>query len=390
MKKLSAILLAMALLASMAACGGAKEEAPAQENQTAEKAADEENTEAPAPESESSAAANLDVTLIVGNLGDMSFFDSANEGMERAKADLGAKVNVVEDNYDVSKMESFLLDAAESDSKIVIVSSNYTDLIKQYAPEFPEKVFVLFDDELDYDAGDYSNVYCIMYKANEASFLGGYLAAKLSQSGGEGYNPEKVISFLGGIDQPLVNDFLVGYVEGAQYADPETKVAVSYVGNWEDSAKGKELAISMFNQGADIGFNVAGGAGTGLIEAAAEKGTYVIGVDADQAMVYKDSKPEYADVIPSSVLKNVGQSLYDMLEQYSKDELKTGQTVYLGLSEKSVGLADNEYYQKMVPAEIQSEVKDIEAKIISGEIKVGTAYGMTPEDIIELRNSVNP
>src|SRR5699024_1561170 len=155
-----------------------------------------------------------------------------------------------------------------------------------------------FDSEVDPSLG-LDNVYSIVYKANEAALLGGYVAAKASE--------ENVIGFLGGMDQPVINDFLLGYIQGATLADENTKVATTYVGSYTDSSKGIELSVALFYEGADVFFNVAGGSGVGLIEAAVEQNNQVFGVDSDQALMYKElGNVTFADVIPTSVLKNVG------------------------------------------------------------------------------------
>ncbi len=104
-------------------------------------------------------------------------------------------------------------------------------------------------------------------------------------------NKQKVIGFLGGMDIPVINDFKVGYEQGVKYIDPSIQVLVSYVGSCQDAAKGKELALAQYDQGADIGFNVAGQAGLGLLDAAKDKKRYAIGVDSDQYLHGQGQRP---------------------------------------------------------------------------------------------------
>ena len=114
------------------------------------------------------------------------------------------------------------------------------------------------------------------YAQNEGSFLAGYYAGLMSESG--------IIGAVGGMDIPVINDFMVGYVQGAGEAGvPEENVLIQYAGGWSDPAKGKELALTMYQQGADIVFQVAGGTGEGVFYAAEEAGKWAIGVDSDQA-----------------------------------------------------------------------------------------------------------
>ncbi|RKI80881.1 BMP family ABC transporter substrate-binding protein [bacterium 0.1xD8-71] len=103
----------------------------------------------------------------------------------------------------------------------------------------------------------------------------------------EGTNPEPIIGLIGSMEHPIITDWIVGYVEGARSVEPDIKVIVSYVGSWDDSAKGKELALAQYNQGADIIITPAETAALGCVEAAKESGKYIIGIDVDQSMAFK-------------------------------------------------------------------------------------------------------
>lgn len=364
MKKFSTLLLVFFLILGLVACGGDKEPTTGGTGEAVE-------------------ASDVSVALLVGNLGDMSFNDSANEGLEQAAKDLGIEPKVIEFGNDPNAYEPNVIDAAEQGYDIIMGSATLQTAIESVADDYPESTFILFDSEADWEAGDFKNVYCITYKANEASFLGGYVAAAISETG--------TLGFLGGVDQPIINDFLLGYIEGAQQFNPDVKVITTYAGSYTDPSKGKELTIGMINQGADISFNVAGGTGVGLIEAASETGTKVLGVDSDQALMYKEQgQDKLAEVIPTSVLKNVGYSLYRAIDLYVKGELQLGTTDNLGIEEGGVGLADNEYYQEMVPEEVRTAVKDLEQKVIDGEVTISSAIGMTTDEISTIRDAVKP
>lgn len=326
----------------------------------------------------------IDVALLVSHQGDLSFNDSAIRGMEEAEADFDEiNYSLIEWGDDPSDLEPTMLDASETAYDIIIGPSDYQGLFEEYASEFPDITYILFDEEVDYDAADVDNVYSIVYSANEASFLGGFMSARISETG--------VLGFLGGEEGPIINDFLVGYIEGALEADPDIKVATSYVGSWNDSSKGKELSLAMINQEADILFGVAGGSGVGAFEAALEKDIYTLGVDSDQALIYEDQdKLDYAEIIPTSVLKNVDNSLYRAMELYIDDELPVGETETLGLEEGGVGLAQNDYYEELVPEDVREEIEELEEKISSGELEVDSVYGKSTEELNEIKDSVNP
>lgn len=321
------------------------------------------------------------VALLIENKGDMSFNDSAARGMDKAAKDFDLEVKTIE-YQSVDNVENTFKDTSESDYDVIIVNSAFTETVQKFAAEYPEKNYILFDDSVDYEAGDMKNVYSIVYSANESTFLVGYIGAKMSETG--------TLAFLGGVENPIINDFLIGYISGAQEANKDIKVTSAFVGDWQDSAKGKDLALEMFNQGADIGFAAAGQAGTGLIEAALDKGKMVFGVDLDQYELFKSQNNPLADVVLTSSMKNVDNSLYRAMELYKKDELKFGEKETLGIKEGGVGIADNDYYKEKVSEEIRNEVEQLQKDIIDGKVKVDSAYGKSADQIKEIKNAVKP
>ncbi|MBZ4669448.1 MAG: tmpC [Defluviitaleaceae bacterium] len=378
MKKIIALTIILSLLVTVMLTGCGKSS-----NVSNEQSADVSSKEKP-----------LKIVLLInGTLGDKSFFDSANHGMELIKQEYGDKVitKVIEMSYDNSKWEPTLQDVSEQDWDIIIVGTwQMAEYLEKIAPQYSEKKYIIFDTSVDYAKGDLSNVYSILYKQNEGSFLAGALAAKIANSNMPLVTGKKLIGFLGGMDIPVINDFLVGYIQGAKYVDKDIKVAISYIGDFSDSAKGKELALAQYQQGVAIGFNVAGQAGLGQLDAAKEMDRYVIGVDSDQAMLFAESDPAKANLIVTSMLKRVDNSLVRAIKLYKEGTLKFGQAEALGLKEDAVGLADNEYYRKLVPEEIRQYIEELKLKIINGEIKVDSALGMDTNKLNEIRNSVKP
>ena len=206
-------------------------------------------------------------------------------------------------------------------------------------------------------------------------------------------NPDKkIIGLLGGMDIPVINDFLVGYIEGAQYVDKDIKVALSYVGAWNDPAKGKEFTLAMYRQGADVVFAVAGETGNGVLEAAKEMDRWSIGVDSDMQLIYEEKDMGIVNHTLTSMLKNVDLSLVRAIKLYQEGKLEFGMNEELGLKEGAVGLANNQYYQKILEANpvIAQNLKVIEEKVTSGEIKVTSAMGLTNEALDAIRNPVKP
>jgi basic membrane protein A and related proteins len=316
------------------------------------------------------------VLYVNGTLGDKSYFDSASRGIDKAVKELGIIGKVVEGGYDPARWEPDILQLAEGDWDIIIAGSwQLQEYLEKIAPNHPEKNFFTYDTSVTYANGGLDNVYSMLYSQNEASFLTGALAAMITTSDLPLANSEKVVGFLGGMDISVINDFKVGFEEGVAYIDPEVKILVAYAGAFSDPAKGKELTLAMFDQGADITFNVAGETGLGGIDAAKDRSLYTLGVDSDQYLLFADTDPKKASFIVSSMMKNVDFTIFRAIEKHIAGTLKYGEAEVLGIEKGGVGLADNENYQKLVPAAMRDKIDEISKMIVSGEIKVGTAFG---------------
>ncbi|MEM7131839.1 MAG: BMP family ABC transporter substrate-binding protein [Chloroflexota bacterium] len=363
MKKLLAILCLSLIAIAATSCAAPTANTGATTQEVAEdSAADQES---------------LQVVLFVnGVLGDKSFFDSAQRGVDRAVAELGVTSKTIEAGLDETQWEAALIDAAANEEYDVFVVGTWqmVDYLAQIAPQYPDKKFVLFDSNVDYGACDCSNVYSILYKQNEGSYLAGVYAAAITTIEMDGINPEPIIGSIGGQDIPVIIDFMVGYEQGAKDTNPDIQVIRQFAGGWNDPAKGKELAKAQYSQGADIVFQIAGGTGQGVFEAAAEDGHFAIGVDSDQALIVEEADPGQAERILTSMMKNVDNSLFRALSLHLEDSLSYGETESLGIAEGGVGLARNKFYDESTPDEVKAAVDEAEQKILDGEIEVGTAF----------------
>jgi basic membrane protein A len=312
---------------------------------------------------------------INGTLGDKAFFDSAHRGMQQAEEEFGVVTKTIEGTYEEANWAPDLAQLAEGDWDIIIAGTwQLQTIVEDLAPKHPDKTWVMYDTSVDYNKEGLDNVYSILYAQNEGSFLVGALAAMITSSDMPKANTQKVIGFLGGMDIPVINDFKVGYIQGAEYIDPEIKVLVSYANAFNDPGKGKELILAQYEQGSDIAFNVAAETGLGLLDAAKDKDRYAIGVDSDQFLLFKDTDPAKAGNIVTSMMKNVDNSLYRAVKLYLEGALPVGRAEVLGIENGGVGVADNENYEKLVPAEFRDAIKELEEKIVGGEIAVDTVF----------------
>lgn len=341
--------------------------------------------------SEESSDSNMKIVFVVtGQLGDKSFNDSAYRGVKEASSRLGIYNKVIEIGRDQTKWQPTFEDLADSGEYDVIITngSNAGELItSEIAPNFPNQKFILFDTSIN---DENLNVYAMSYRQNEASYLAGVLAAMVTNSDMKYANPDSKIGFIGGSEGPIISDFLVGYVEGAKSVNSEIVVYVSYLGSWDDIAKGKEAAIAQFNQGVDIIFPAAEQAGLGCVEAAVEMEKYIIGVDSDQAMLFDESSPEKANVILTSVLKNVDKSIVRALSKNIDKSLPYGTYESLGLSDDGVGLADNKYYQSNISQDIKDRIEKANKDIFNNKIKVISALEASSDVVNDIIDSVSP
>lgn len=337
----------------------------------------------------------LRITYVInGVLGDKSFFDSGQRGMDMIMDEYDAEVNTIELGIDPANWESGLLDAmADSESYDVLVAGTFQmiDYMAANAHLYPDKTFIFFDASMPYagsaDNPDLcpdgcANVYSITYKQNEGSFLAGVYAAAMSDSGALGEDAAAaapIIGAVGGQDIPVINDFIVGYEQGACLVNPESSSLVQYAGSWNDPARGKEIALAMYEQGASIVFQVAGGTGVGVFEAAQEQSRFAIGVDSDQATIIADTDPEQAERVLTSMMKNVDLSLYRAIGLYLDGSLPVGSAEGLGIAEQGVGLAVNDIYTAATPQEVQDLIAAVQEAVIAGEIPVNTVFAAEGE-----------
>lgn len=305
------------------------------------------------------------VVFATGGLGDKSFNDIAFSGVQRASDELGVEFDYVEPTA-ISEYEGYQRDFAMSGEYglIVCIGFDQADALTVVAAEYPEQSFALVDMVVDNE-----NVASLTFRANEGSFLLGVVAGMTSEAG--------KIGFVGGMEIPLIVDFYVGYKAGAEWANPEIEVMTPvYVGDWGDPAKGKELAVSLIEGGADMVFAAAGGSGLGALEAADENEISGLGVDACQDYL---NPHMYA-----SMTKRVDNAVYDMIVDAMNDEFEGGFKSG-GIAEGWVGMCrlpeEESYWEELfdfehpaMPQDIADKVEEAKAGILSGAITVPSGY----------------
>jgi len=334
----------------------------------------------------------LRITLVVnGVLGDKSFFDSAQRGMDRLLEEgYNVEINTIELGIDPANWESGLADAmadTESYDLLIVGTFQMGEFLATRVHQYPDKYFIMYDDSVRYDDPELcvegcTNVYSVLYAQNEGSFLAGVYAAAMTQrTDVEGINEDPIIGAIGGQDIPVINDFIVGYEQGACLVNPESQVLVQYAGGWNDPAKGKEIALAMYEQKADLVFQIAGGTGVGVFEAAQEQGKYAIGVDSDQALIIAETDEEQANRILTSMMKNVDNSLFRAVDLHLKGELPYGEAERLGIADGGVGLATNEIYEDNTPEEVLDLIDAVTEAVTEGDIEIVSVFSEEPATV---------
>lgn len=309
------------------------------------------------------------VALCLGAvLGDQSFSDSAHSGLLRAQKDFPIEIKVMEGN-NASDYEPNQISMASAGYDLIVVTSTLQiEVLKKVAPQFPNTKFAMIDGVVKAP-----NVACAVFAQNEGSFLAGAAAAMFTQKSGiPGVNAQKTVGFVGGVDIPVIRDFLAGYEQGAKYIDPETKVLVAFAGSFRDPLKGKELTLAQYGQGADIVYNVASNTGNGILEAASESKKYAIGVDMNQDALYPGH-------ILTSMLKRVDNAVYWAVESVVKDTFRGDHTENMGLANGGVSLTDMSVMKQAMgdkfPQDILERISALTEDVKAGKIKIDSYPG---------------
>ncbi|HMC15335.1 MAG TPA: BMP family ABC transporter substrate-binding protein [Albitalea sp.] len=316
------------------------------------------------------------VLFINGTLGDKSFFDSAAKGLKKAGTTLPAVTKIVEGGTDPTRWEDALSDLADSGDYDVVVAGTFSMVpyIQRLAPRFPQARFVVFDAAVDYAKCGCSNVHSILFRQNEGAYLAGYLAASLDRAGLPGVRANSGLGVVGGMQFPVIDDFVIGFRAGAQAAAPGITVLSQYANSFSDPAIGKEIAKAQYSRGVGLIFHAAGGTGQGVNEAAAESQRYAIGVDMDQYAMYRASNPQLASRIVTSVMKNVDVAVYRSVQQHIDGSLAYGRVQSLGLAEDGVSLAPRSDVLDHASPDLLKALDDARSAVIAHRIEVPSAF----------------
>jgi basic membrane protein A len=300
-------------------------------------------------------AADIKPAIIydLGGKFDKSFNEAAYTGAEKFKTETGIDYRDFEIANDAQREQALRRFAKDGNNPIVMAGFSWAAALEKVAAEYPETDFAIIDMVVDQP-----NVRSVVYKEQEGSYLVGVMAAKASETG--------TVSFIGGMDIPLIRKFACGYKGGVMATNADAKVLEAMTGTtpeaWNDPVKGGEIAKSQIDQGSDVVYAAAGGTGIGVLQAAADAGKLGIGVDSNQNGLQPGK-------VLTSMLKRVDVAVYNAFMDAKNDGFSYGFSS-LGLAENGVDYAMDENNASLVTDEMKAAVEAAKADIIAGKITV--------------------
>lgn len=310
----------------------------------------------------------IGIVLDIGGRGDKSFNDGAFLGGERVQHDLGAHVVYIEPGDGSDREAGLRLLAAEGADLVIGVGFIFTDDLLTLAREYPNIRFAGIDLSIPVDSLGSPlplppNLRALKFREEEGSFLVGALAALTGKS--------RKVGFVGGMDIALIHKFEAGYRAGVKAVCPDCEVLVGYAGvtpeAFRNPLRGKEIALAMYNQGANVIFHASGSTGLGVLEAARATGKLAIGVDADQY----DEAPGY---VLTSMVKGIDEAVYQTVKSVQQGTFSGGVQNF-GLAEHGVGYVYNDHNKALIPDSVRTVLDSLSARIIDGRIRVPSSRG---------------
>jgi basic membrane protein A len=290
----------------------------------------------------------------VNQLNDHGFNQLAYQGLLKAQRDLGIHGAVYQSASAQAYIPNLSTAARKHADLVISVGFDQANAIAKVAKQFPDTKFAIIDVANGDLTGKPKNVEGLIFKEQEVGYLAGYLAGLIEKQSAGGSN---TIGSVGGQKQPPVDRYIAGYQAGAKKADPGIKLLNTYSQDWVDQAKCKTAALNQIDAGANIVFQVAGGCGLGVLDAAKEKGVWGVGVDADQSYL--------GPQVLTSAMKRVDTSVYATIQQVLDGKFAGGTDSVFSIKNDGVALGK---VSAKVPKKFVTQVQKISAQIASGTI----------------------
>lgn len=301
---------------------------------------------------------NFKVGLVTdtGGLNDHGFNFLSNEGLTKAEKEVGVTGSVVQSKSEADYVPNLQNFAQQGYNLVIAVGFLMDQAVKQVAAQYPNTKFLIIDDPIT----GIPNVTSAMFNTEQCGYLVGAMSGLMEkQKGISEINDKNVLGVVGGMKIPPVTSYIAGFQQGVEKTDPGAQVIVKFADSFTDQALGSSIAKDEISNGADIIFQVAGGTGVGVINAAKSAGVFAIGVDADQNYLAQDT-------VITSALKGVDTATYDVIKQSVNKQFQAGIQNF-SLTNDGVGIAPT---NSKVPKDVQDQVNQLADQIKNGTIKV--------------------
>ncbi len=287
--------------------------------------------------------------LTPGPVSDAGWNAAAFDGLQLIKTTLGAQTAMVQ-TTSPADFEDAMRDFAARGFNVVFAHGfEYTDTALKVGRSFPKTFFIVTSG-----SGSSDNVASVSFKIEEAAYVEGVLAGKMSKTG--------VVGCIGGIELPAIRLTFNGFKKGFLSTRRDGRVLVGFTGSFDDVGAAKEAALAQISQGADLLFHDADAAGLGVFQAAHQQGIFAFGANRNQN-----------DIIPGTVLASAVTYIPKAFLTIAT-EIKAGSfrpaTIELGMKDGDVGVVFNPSLLAKIPDAAMAAAKSVEEEIVAGKIDV--------------------
>jgi len=302
----------------------------------------------------------------VGGLNDKSFNHLAYVGLKQAEAEYGVTGAVVQSHSAADYVPNLTKFAQQGKSLTIAVGFLMQNAVWNVAKQYPNRHFAIIDGQPVDNQGrpaNLPNVANLFFKEEQSGYLVGVIAGLMEKNHVAGAGANNTIGMVGGQNFPAVTGYMCGYLQGARSVDPHVSVISDFSNTFTDAQFAKQLGLDQISKGADILFQVDGGAGLGYLSAAQQGHKFGIGVDADQDYL--------GSYVLTSALKKVNQAVALEIGHVVNGKFKGGNNVY-SVANGATGYAPDTHH---VPAAILAAASLDAHLIAAGKIKINPMWG---------------
>ncbi len=321
----------------------------------------------------------------IGSIDDKSFNQGSWEGVVKYAEEANLSHTYYEPNSNGKQDLIDALNRAKKGGAEIIVTPGFTfeEAVHDFAVDNPDIEFILIDAQPNsgnYTYVDLDNVASVFYAEDEAGFLAGYAAVQ------SGFTK---LGFYGGMPMPAVTKFGTGFIAGAHAAAVDldinnVTINYSHFDKFEASADFVTNSKGWYNDGVEVIFAAAGGAGNSVMKAAEELNAegankYVIGVDVDQS--------GESNTVISSATKALTLTTYEILKDYYENDQDPEQSSYFGTSTTydasvdGIGLVDPGTAHAALKTWYDASYAELYTELAKGSSSIYASYGIGGTDI---------